>query len=249
MRAMKKGDYAFFYHSSCKVPGIVGQMEIVEEHSVDESAFDPAHPYYDEKSSRENPKWECVRVEFRRKFEQPVTLETLKSYALSGQPLENMQTLRQSRVSVSRVSPQEWNFIMGLIDKHEPDANKAAAKAAAQEQADTEVKDATEPETAVNGQPQTENTEDAPKEPTIEEAPAHKEPAAEPGATSALARAPSVPAPAEQQLAEGGDQPEDQTPKPEDAKVDGEKSTESGANGTSTAGRFTSVFSGAFLAN
>lgn len=35
MRAMKQGDYAFFYHSSCKVPGIVGQMEIVKEHSVD----------------------------------------------------------------------------------------------------------------------------------------------------------------------------------------------------------------------
>lgn len=37
LRAMKKGDYAFFYHSSCKVPGIVGEMEIVREHSVDGS--------------------------------------------------------------------------------------------------------------------------------------------------------------------------------------------------------------------
>lgn len=37
MRAMKQGDYAFFYHSSCKVPGIVGLMEIVREHSVDGS--------------------------------------------------------------------------------------------------------------------------------------------------------------------------------------------------------------------
>jgi len=35
MRAMKKGDWAFFYHSNCKVPGIAGIMEIVEEHSVD----------------------------------------------------------------------------------------------------------------------------------------------------------------------------------------------------------------------
>ena len=30
-----KGDMAFFYHSNCKVPGIVGTMEIVQEHSVD----------------------------------------------------------------------------------------------------------------------------------------------------------------------------------------------------------------------
>ena len=35
MRAMRKGDLAFFYHSNCKVPGIAGIMEIVREHSVD----------------------------------------------------------------------------------------------------------------------------------------------------------------------------------------------------------------------
>ena len=35
MRLMMKGDLAFFYHSNCKVPGIVGIMEIVQEHSVD----------------------------------------------------------------------------------------------------------------------------------------------------------------------------------------------------------------------
>lgn len=32
---MKKGDLAFFYHSNTKEPGIVGTMEIVEEHSPD----------------------------------------------------------------------------------------------------------------------------------------------------------------------------------------------------------------------
>ena len=39
MRAMMKGDLAFFYHSNCKVPGIAGIMEIVEEHSVDGELF------------------------------------------------------------------------------------------------------------------------------------------------------------------------------------------------------------------
>ncbi len=34
-----KGDMAFFYHSNCKVPGIVGTMEIVREHSVDGKIF------------------------------------------------------------------------------------------------------------------------------------------------------------------------------------------------------------------
>lgn len=35
MRNMKKGDFAFFYHSNCKVPGVVGVMEIVQEYSTD----------------------------------------------------------------------------------------------------------------------------------------------------------------------------------------------------------------------
>ena len=35
LRAMRKGDLAFFYHSNCKVPGIAGVMEIVEEHRID----------------------------------------------------------------------------------------------------------------------------------------------------------------------------------------------------------------------
>ncbi len=35
MRAMRKGDLAFFYHSNTKVPGIAGVMEIVREHTTD----------------------------------------------------------------------------------------------------------------------------------------------------------------------------------------------------------------------
>jgi hypothetical protein len=192
-------------------------------------------------------------------------LETLKSYARSGQALENLQTLRQSRVSVSRVSPQEWNFIMGLIDKQEPDARKAAAKtatkeakaaakeAAAKEQADTEMKDAAESETQVNGQAETENTDEAPKELTTGEAPAPEEPATEPKATSAFAREPSIPTPVDEQPAKEVSRPEDKTEdqssKPANAQIDREKSTESGINGQSTAERITSVLTGAFLAN
>jgi hypothetical protein len=86
-----------------------------------ESAFDPNHPYYDEKSSRDKPKWEVVHVEFRRKFDDVLTLETLKSYAKPGAALENMQTLRQSRVSVSSVTPKEWRFIMSLLGESEPE--------------------------------------------------------------------------------------------------------------------------------
>ncbi|KAJ5582590.1 High mobility group HMG-I/HMG-Y [Penicillium sp. DV-2018c] len=114
MRNMKKGDYAFFYHSNCKVPGIVGVMEIVQEHSTDESAFDKTHPYYDPKSKRDDPKWVVVHVEFRRKLGKQVTLHDLKSHAQPGQPLENLQMIKQSRLSVSSVTPAQWKYILEL---------------------------------------------------------------------------------------------------------------------------------------
>ncbi|KAH0847948.1 hypothetical protein AYO21_11822 [Fonsecaea monophora] len=112
MRAMRKGDLAFFYHSNCATPGIAGVMRIVGEHTTDESAFDPAHPYFDPKSDRAKPKWELVHVEFVKKFDNLVTLKELKSFAKPGGALENMQTLKQSRLSVSAVTPEEWRFIL-----------------------------------------------------------------------------------------------------------------------------------------
>ena len=42
---MKKGDLAFFYHSNCKQPGIVGIMEVVQE----------GYPDHYWKKNRNNP--------------------------------------------------------------------------------------------------------------------------------------------------------------------------------------------------
>ena len=140
MRSMLQGDMAFFYHSNCKSPGIVGTMEVVREHSVDgrqssqcvgtfissrvcvESAFDKEHPYFDEKSTRDKPKWCVVHVEFRSKFQDPVTLKQLQKYAKPGGILENMQTLKMSRLSVSKVSKKEWDFILTFANSDEQGA-------------------------------------------------------------------------------------------------------------------------------
>ncbi|KAL8794376.1 MAG: hypothetical protein Q9195_003074 [Heterodermia aff. obscurata] len=125
MRSMMKGDQAFFYHSNCKVPGIAGIMEIVEEHTPDESALDPEHPYYDPKATAENPKWCKVRVSFRQKFPDFVRLKELQKYAREGGILQNMQTLKQTRLSVSKVSKKEWDFILTL-GGHEDDDQVSA---------------------------------------------------------------------------------------------------------------------------
>ncbi|KAI1290538.1 PUA-like domain-containing protein [Xylaria venustula] len=117
LRSMKKGELAFFYHSNTKEPGLVGTMEIVQEHSPDLSAHDPNAPYYDASSKPEDPKWSVVHVKFRSKFAQPVGLKELREMGKPGQPLENMQMLKQSRLSVSRVSPSEWDYLMDLVQK------------------------------------------------------------------------------------------------------------------------------------
>ncbi|KAI1271884.1 DUF55-domain-containing protein [Xylaria sp. FL0933] len=97
LRSMKKGELAFFYHSNCKEPGLVGTMEIVQEHSPDLSAHDPKAPYYDPSSKPEDPKWSMVHVKFRSKFAQPIGLKELREMGKPGQPLENMQMLKQTR--------------------------------------------------------------------------------------------------------------------------------------------------------
>jgi len=119
LRAMKKGDLAFFYHSSCKIPGIVGIMEIVQEHSPDLSAQDPKAPYHDAKDADpEKPKWSVVHVEFRKKLGKMVTLTELREFG----ELKEMKMLRQSRLSVSKVSREEWEFLVGVMGKREGEA-------------------------------------------------------------------------------------------------------------------------------
>ena len=84
------------------------------------SAQDPNAPYFDAKDTDPaNPKWSLVHVEFRRKFKNPVTLKELRELANSGGPLKNMQMLKQSRLSVSKVTNDEWDFLTSFADQRD----------------------------------------------------------------------------------------------------------------------------------
>ncbi|OAA69625.1 AT DNA binding protein [Cordyceps fumosorosea ARSEF 2679] len=122
MRNMNVGDKAFFYHSNCKEPGIVGIMEIVKEFSEDKSARRPGTPYYDPSSTEEKPKWDLVHVEFRKKFAVPIYLKELRAMGAAGGPLETMQMLKLGRLSVSRVSDGEWKALCELADEKAKEA-------------------------------------------------------------------------------------------------------------------------------
>ena len=111
MRAMKKGDLAFFYHSSCAVPGVYGIMEIARASYPDPTAWDPENHHYDPKSTPERPLWDMVDVRFRREFKRPVTLTAIKAQAA----LKSMRLVqRGSRLSVMPVTAKEWNTILKL---------------------------------------------------------------------------------------------------------------------------------------
>ena len=78
MRSMLVGDKAFFYHSNCKPPGIVGLMEVIETGLVDPTQFDPKAKYYDPKSSPDKPRWDCVRLNYLGRFSELLSLESLR---------------------------------------------------------------------------------------------------------------------------------------------------------------------------
>ncbi len=109
---MAVGDRAFFYHSSCKTPAIVGIMEVAGEPYPDPTAFDPNDAHYDPKSDADHPIWMLVDVRFVSKLNNPLTLEELKRDPV----LEDMRLLKRgNRLSVFPVERKHWDYIMGLI--------------------------------------------------------------------------------------------------------------------------------------
>ena len=109
--AMKKGDLAFFYHSNCEEPGIVGIMEIASAAYPDHTAFEPGQKYFDEKSTPENPRWMMVDVKFKKKFKKNVSLASLKE----EKKLSNMRLVqRGNRLSILPVTASEWKCILKM---------------------------------------------------------------------------------------------------------------------------------------
>jgi predicted RNA-binding protein with PUA-like domain len=76
---VKLGDKVFIYHSSCKYVGIAGLAEVVKEAYPDHTQFEPQSPYYDPKSTHENPRWFMVDVQFVEKFSRVLSLKEIKT--------------------------------------------------------------------------------------------------------------------------------------------------------------------------
>jgi predicted RNA-binding protein with PUA-like domain len=99
MRAMRKGDLGFFYHSGAERQ-IVGIVEVVAE----------AHP----DSTDPSGTWECVDIRAVRHMPRPVPLDEIKA----DQRLADMVLVKNSRLSVQPVTPEEWSLVCTIGGLH-----------------------------------------------------------------------------------------------------------------------------------
>jgi len=104
---MQVGDGVLFYHSSCAEPGIAGIAEVASTAYPDPTQFDPKSPYFDAKSSAEQPRWMLVDVKALKKT-RLLPLSELRACP----ELEGMIILqRGNRLSITPVTPAQWRFI------------------------------------------------------------------------------------------------------------------------------------------
>jgi predicted RNA-binding protein with PUA-like domain len=97
LRAMQVGDQAFFYHSNIGLE-IVGICEISQSGLID--------------PTDETGKWACVKVKPVRKLKRPVSLKQIKA----DPQLAEIELIRLSRLSVSVITQEEWDYIIGLSE-------------------------------------------------------------------------------------------------------------------------------------
>lgn len=108
---MEVGDLAFFYHSNASPSGIAGLCRICKKAHPDFTAWDPKSKYYDPKSTKENPRWMMVEVEFVEKFPHFISLAELKT----NPKLEGLKVLQKgSRLSILPVNQSHFEIICKL---------------------------------------------------------------------------------------------------------------------------------------
>jgi len=95
LKAMKKGDLAFFYHSNEGVE-IVGIAKVVKEAYPDPTIDDE--------------RWVAVDFSPVKKLKNPVTLAQIKAEP----KLVNMDLVRLGRLSVQTVKPEEWELVLQM---------------------------------------------------------------------------------------------------------------------------------------
>ena len=111
MKDMQVGDQILFYHSNTKPPGIAGLAKVSQAARPDPTQFNKKSEYYDAKSTKENPRWYCVEVQFKKKFKNYIPLDEIRK--VKG--LEKMLLIKKGqRLSIQPVTEKEFNILCQL---------------------------------------------------------------------------------------------------------------------------------------
>ena len=95
LKAMKKGDQCFFYHSNIGKE-IVGIVEVIKEHYLDKT----------DQSGR----FVAVTVKFLSKLDRPISLVEIKK----NKELGHLSLIKQSRLSVMPIDSKSWKILIKM---------------------------------------------------------------------------------------------------------------------------------------
>ena len=95
LKAMKKGDQCFFYHSNIGKE-IVGVVEVIKEHYLDKT----------DQSGR----FVAVTVKFLSKLDRPISLVEIKK----NKELGHLSLIKQSRLSVMPIDSKSWKILIKM---------------------------------------------------------------------------------------------------------------------------------------
>lgn len=108
---MNVGDLVLIYHSNAQPSGIAGIGKVIKAGYPDHFSWNPNSPYFDPKSSPDNPRWFMVDIGFIKIFDTLIPLTSLKAYP----ELDGMLVTRKGdRLSVQPVSKEHFLFIAEL---------------------------------------------------------------------------------------------------------------------------------------
>lgn len=109
MRAMRKGDLAFFYHSSADPSGVAGVMEVAREAYPDPTQFEKGDSH-EPRATKEAPVWFQVDARFVEAFPRVIAAAELKAVPA----LKGMALFKYGRLSVQPVTAAEWKAVLSL---------------------------------------------------------------------------------------------------------------------------------------
>ena len=109
---MKAGDLVLYYHSNTKPPHVAAVARVCREGYPDHTSWDRNSKYFDEKSSKEKPRWMMVDIEPVCELPSIISLSSIRE----NDRCEGMLLIRKGqRLSVQPVEEVHFDAILDMV--------------------------------------------------------------------------------------------------------------------------------------